>query len=247
MPKSRTNMKSEHYVEEAVVQLLALKLRSGNSLSEVEAFAKRCLAKASGATNESPIYRGLDIHRLGSVLRTWHRESKYLTFDGLPRALPLEGTGGLKALVRKYYPSEKFVTVFKRLVETNLIKKSGDGAWLPASRTARISQLSHETLEHLSEGVARYVETVTKNVTAQKEQDVLFERSCKVTRLPASEFSAFRNYVNQQALAFLTAVDDWLEGRNSRVKKRQGRLCTAGVYTFAYLTGKGDPRVNTSD
>jgi hypothetical protein len=235
-------MKSEHYVEEAVVQLLALKLRTGNSLPKVEEFARRCLAKANCVARDSPSYRGLDIHRLGSVLRSWHRDAKYLTFDGLPRPLPLQGRAGLKTLVRTYYPKTKFETVFNRLVETSLIRKTDANEWIPSSKTARISQLSHETLEHLSEGVARYVETVTKNVTAQREQDVLFERSCKVTRLPATEFNAFREYVSQQALAFLMSVDDWLESRNSRLPKTQRRLCTAGVYTFAYVTGKGDPR-----
>ena len=240
-------MKSDLYVEEAVVQLLALKLRSGSTFAEVEEFVKDCLAKVDSMKLDSPSYRGLDIHRLGSVLRSWHRESKYLTFDGLPRPLPLQGRASLKTLVRTYYPKTKFETVFKRLAETNLIKRTEANEWLPSSKTARISQLSHETLEHLSEGVARYVETVTRNVTAQREQDVLFERSCKVTRLPAAEFNAFREYVGNQALAFLTAVDDWLEGRNTRPSTTQRALCTAGVYTFAYLTGEGDPRVRQGE
>jgi hypothetical protein len=180
-------------------------------------------------------YVGLDIHRLGSVLRSWHKETKYLTADGLPRPLPIVGRHGLKSLIKKHYPAEKFDVVFKRLLDTNLIKTHGEEKWVPSGRTARITQLSHETLEHLAEGVARYVETVTQNVTAESQEDVLFERSCKVTRLPLAQFGAFRDYVGQQALAFLTSIDDWLESRNLSEGNQERPFCTAGVYTFAYV------------
>jgi hypothetical protein len=96
-------------------------------------------------------------------------------------------------------------------------------------------RLSFETLEHLSEGIARYVETVTKNVTAKSDQEVLFERSCKVRGLPASELNAFREFVGQQAQVFIIGIDDWLEGRSATAKHSNSRLCTAGVYTFAYI------------
>lgn len=235
-------MKKEHYIEKAIVQLFSLKLRTGSSLEDLEAFAHKCLKLASRTTSEKPEYRGLDIHRLGSVLRTWHKDSEYLTFDGLPRPLKIEGNSGLKDLVRKFYSASKFDEVFKRLIETKLIQNYGDDAWIPSGRTARIPQLSHETLEHLSEGVARYVETVTRNVTAKREEDVLFERSCKVTRLPAKEFDAFREYVAQQALAFLTAVDDWLESRSAASKGVGSTHCTAGVYTFAYMAANSKAR-----
>ena len=223
------------------MQLLALKLRAGTSPAQLQRFANECVDRANRTTKQASGYRGLDIHRLGSVLRSWHRETKYLTHDGLPRPLKAAGKVSLKSLVRRFYPSERFEIVFDRLVETKLIKRSGIDEWVPTGRTARIPQLSHETLEHLSEGVARYVETVTRNVTAKREQDVLFERSCKVTRLPASEFNAFREYVGQQALSFLTAVDDWLESRNSTTKRSKVAIRTAGVYTFAYIAGKRLP------
>ncbi len=238
MAEPRSKMRSEHYVEQAVVQLLTLKLRAGTTTPQLRKFVEKCVGRASRATKHVTTYRGLDIHRLGSVLRSWHKETKYLTLDGLPRPLKSTGRASLKTLVRRFYPAERFDVVFERLLETKLIQPFGPDEWIPTGRTARIPQLSHETLEHLSEGVARYVETVTRNVTAKREGDVLFERSCKVTKLPAYEFDAFREYVGQQAISFLTAVDDWLESRNSSAKRSKAALCTAGVYTFAYMGTK---------
>ena len=63
------------------------------------------------------------------------------------------------------------------------------------------------------------------------------QQSCKVHRLPKTKASAFRTFVRQQAIVFLTAVDDWLEARVEAPvqKRRKSKLCAAGVFTFAYL------------
>jgi hypothetical protein len=235
MAESKSQMKADNYVKQAIVQLLVLKLRAGTSVSQLRDLIDECLQQASKRSRGVPTYRGLDIHRLGSILRSWHKEADYLTPDGLPRPLNTSGKASLRSLIRRFYPAEKSDLVFGRLVESNLIKELDSNRWVPSGRTARMSLMSHETLEHLAEGVARYVETVTNNVTAKGEEDVLFERSCKVTRLPARELKAFRDYVGQQALAFLTSVDDWLESRNAKLKKAGGRYCTAGAYTFAFI------------
>src|SRR5688572_3002464 len=135
MSESRSRMRSEHYVEQAVVQLFALKLRAGTSATQLQKFANECVGRANRTTKQASSYRGLDIHRLGSVLRSWHRETKYLTHDGLPRPLKSSGRVSLKSLVRRFYPAERFEVVFERLVETKLIKRSGIDEWVPTGRT----------------------------------------------------------------------------------------------------------------
>lgn len=232
-------MRSENYIQQAIVQLLALRLRAGSSISELKEFTAHCLDEATRCAGSAERQQGLDIHRLGSILRTWHAETKFLTEEGLPRALRRNGRNSLKTLIGAYYPVGKVDIVFKRLRAANLIRQEGRDTWLPAGRHARISQPSYETLEHLSEGIARYVETVTNNVTATSDRNVLFERSCKVTRLPTNEFDAFRDYVGEQAIAFITAIDDWLESRNAPKGASPAKVRTAGVYTFAYIDRKG--------
>ena len=238
MRRKSASVNSTNYVEQAVVQLFGLRVRTGSTEAQLRQFANKCIRQAIHSHKAPARYRGLDIHRLGSILRSWHKDSEYLTFDGLPRPLPRRGKRSLRDLVSQFYPTSKFYEVFRRLVDTKLIQQHRGDLWLPSGRTARIPQLSHETIEHLAEGVARYVETVTRNVTAKNERDVLFERSCKVTRLPKRDLLAFREYVDQQALSFLTSVDDWLEGKNLRSTRPRSPVCTAGVYTFAYVQKK---------
>jgi hypothetical protein len=236
MSTRQTSDETERYAREAITRLFGLQMRSGISLPALRKLVAECLLLASKGLAGEKLEKGLDLHRLGSVLRTWHKETQYLTREGQPRNLCLRGRFGLHALIRTQYPGQKVDAVFLKLKQAGLIVEKGGNRWAPTARHARISKVTHETLAHLSEGVARFVETVTQNAVASKKEDLLFERSCKVTLLPRADAAEFRKFASQQAFTFLISVDDWLESRVARVhKKSRKETCTAGVFTFAYL------------
>lgn len=228
---------SDQFLRQALVGLLQLKLRSGTSASQVRALANTCVDLAVGDGGIAGGQQGLDIHRLGSVLRAWHKETRYLSPDGKPLALSLRGRTGLRGLVGAYYPASKVSAALATLKKAGLIKRQRSDRWLPTEAYARISVDSQETLDHVSEGVSRFLETVLNNIHANSKTALLFEQSCKVRRLPTAKAAAFKSFVRQQAIAFLTAVDDWLEARvASSVRKRPTqKTCSAGVFTFAYM------------
>jgi hypothetical protein len=95
--------------------------------------------------------------------------------------------------------------------------------------------LNSELLGHLSEGVSRLVETVISNVTTEQKEEMLFERSAKVRRFPVNASTEFREFVKNQAVAFLGAVDDWMETRAEAARGSRGKKCAAGVFTFAFM------------
>jgi hypothetical protein len=235
MKSRRSTSDLDHYAREAITQLLGLQLRAGMSETSLRRLAADCVASALRASLGPEVQKGLGLHRLGSVLRAWHKETRYLTREGLPRSLPIDGKFGLRSLIATQYPRQKFKAVFAKLEQTGLIEKAEGERWVPTAKHARISELTQETLAHLSEGVARFVETVTQNISSESKDDLLFERSCKVTKLPKSEATAFREFVRQQAFTFLIAVDDWLESKVVKSGAIPRKTCTAGVFTFAYL------------
>jgi hypothetical protein len=237
---------SDQFLRQALVGLLQLKLGSGTSLAKVRALANTCVDIAAGEVPIIGRQQGLDIHRLGSVLRAWHKETRYLSPEGKPSALPLIGKGGLRGLIRAYYSDAQVTPAIEALKKAGLIrKKHRTNHWLPTEAYARISVDSQETLDHVSEGVSRFLETVLNNIQANSKTALLFEQSCKVRRLPITEAAAFRSFVRQQAIAFLTSVDDWLEARAvSSVRKAPKRkTCAAGVFTFAYLDAKNRAKI----
>ena len=234
--KSRRPTKDlDHYAREAITQLLGLQLRAGISEGALRSLVTDCVAAALQSALGPNVQKGLGLHRIGSVLRTWHKETRYLTQDGLPRSLPIDGKFGLRSLISTHYPRQKFKAVFAKLEQTGLIERTNGERWRPTAKHARISELTQETLAHLSEGVARFVETVTQNISSESKNDLLFERSCKVTKLPKSEVTAFREFVSQQAVTFLIAVDDWLESKVAKRGVSAEETCTAGAFTFAFV------------
>src|SRR6185503_6601663 len=100
---------------------------------------------------------------------------------------------------------------------------------------ALFPHLSSELLTHLAEGVSRFVETIVSNVNTDHADEVLFERSAKVRLFPADAAPEFRIFINAQAAAFLSAVDDWMEAQAEKAKRKKGRKCTTGVFTFAFM------------
>ena len=233
--KSRRE-KRDRVIREAMVQLFALQLRLGTSIEEVNSLAQSSIRLASrSAIGKLDDVADADVYQFAGILRTWHRETRFLSKQGFPRRLAIEGRNSLKALVYAHYPKQQFDAVLNSLRRTGLIRRDRQGKWFPTARHAVFQSLSKELLTHFSEGVARFIETMTRNVETEGKEEVLFERSCKVARLPISAGPEFRNFVNGQAAAFLESVDDWLEGRAAIAKKSREKKCEAGVFAFAFM------------
>lgn len=236
--KATTSRRNEQkrVIREAMIRIFALQLQLGASSEDIQAAASNCIADAIRSVRVSRIDDDhSDVQGFGSLLRSWHRDSRFLSIEGFPRHLRLEGRNSLKSLICAHYPRDQFSAVVQALTRAGLIKRDNKGQWFPTTRHAVFPTLSAELLVHFSEGVAKFIETMSRNVTARNKEEVLFERSSKVRKLPISRAPEFRAFVNSQALAFLEAVDDWLENRVEEGKGSRERKCTAGVFAFAFM------------
>jgi hypothetical protein len=235
MSQKRIVRERQRAIQEVLIQLFGILLCSGKSEDEVRECANSSIEAAKHELRTPPTLSDSDAQDFGSILRTWHRSAKFLSTDGFPRALQTGGKGGLHGLIGMYFPKSQERQIFSALRTAGLIKETKPGQWLPTRKHAVFPLLNAELLGHLSEGVSRLVETVIANVTAERKEDVLFERSAKVRRFPASSAPEFREFVKNQAIAFLSVVDDWMEAREEAAKGIKGKKCTAGVFTFAFM------------
>lgn len=226
----------DQLVKGALVQLLGLQMRSGTPQNELQSFARECVDDAARIVGieSSGVEEMFDAQDYGSVLRTWHREAKYLSAEGFPRPLAMNGKFGLRRLIERYYPRDHYQRVLQCLQKAGLVRRHRDGKWRPSKKFAVFPRLNDALLVHVAEGVSKLVQTVTQNVTSQRK-DVLFERSALVRAFPIDAGPAFREFVNSQASAFLSTVDDWLEARSAGSKARGKKTCTAGVFSFAFI------------
>jgi hypothetical protein len=239
MARYRGVVEHQKAIEEVLVQLFSVLLCTGKTIEDARRTANSCIESAKKTLHtRHKIGVDRDAQDFGSILRTWHRHAKYLTQDGFPRPLQLAGRNGLRALIGQYYPTQ-IDEILSALKSARLIKTTKGALWVPTGRYAVFPRLTGELLEHLSEGVFRLVETVIGNVTTDNKEEVLFERSAKVRQFPAVAASEFREFTKSQAVAFLGAVDDWMEARADAAKGKRGRKCTAGVFTFAFMDKVG--------
>jgi hypothetical protein len=246
MTRSRKSQKAARLVREAVVQLFALQLATGASREDVQRFAVQCVDHASKKiSTESRRPARTDYHRIGSLLRAWHRETKYLSKDGFPKPLRLSGSPGLNELAQRFCSADGVKPVIDSLKRGRLIKQDRSGRWTPNGNQVVVPYISQAMFEHIADGVARFVETVTRNITNDDRELSLFERSAKVHKFPHAKLTEFHVFVEKQANAFLGAIDDWMEVRANEASKVRGKKCEVGVFTFAFADGRARKRART--
>lgn len=235
-PRTRRPREAETVIREAIVQLFSLQIAAGLTKKELQQFAAQCVESAAG---QAVITIGesdqTDVHHIGSILRSWHREAAFLDKNGFPKALSMNGKTGLRSLAKLHCASEKLDAMLRTLLRTGLIKQTSSGRWIPSAKHAVLPYVTEETYRHIADGVARFVQTVTRNVSVADKSHALFERCAKVRKFPVSDTQEFCDFMQQQATVFLGAVDDWMEARAEAHAKSRTRKCNAGVFTFAFL------------
>jgi hypothetical protein len=237
-PQKERDRETDFLLKSAITRLLGLKLIAGSTVEETKIFLEECITEAALLEKQHSSRSPFDIHSIGSVLRSWHTKAEYLRADGTPRPLGVKNKLELPKLISLHFPSRSFDAAFATLKKSKLIKRSRGRKWIPSERHARVPQATAEVFRHLAEGVARLAETVMKNTQSEKKEDLLFERACKVFHLPVSEAQAFRHYMQKQGVAFLEAIDDWLETRSSRSAGTRKKTCSAGAFAFAFIDDK---------
>jgi hypothetical protein len=229
-----------------VRSILDFLMRSGMTRDEVGAIFVESinqLNKNSGtyanSIQESHYVGNGDVS--AEVMRTWHRDGRFLDGEARPRPLQLNrGSRSLGALVKKLDPSVNHMHSIRVMRAVGLIRRLPDGRYIPTAESVKIDHLHPLAVEHIAKSVVRLVTTVCRNTDPTHQSMSLIERYAYVPDLSTSEAIAFADFSRRQGMAYLEAVDDWLEQRRARrsLKRRapqKTKGIAAGVHLFAYL------------
>src|SRR5690606_29595460 len=81
--------------------------------------------------------------------------------------------------------------------------------------------------------------TMRRNTTHTGRREPLIERYAYVSDLDPTDRKSFANFTREQGVAYLQAVDDWMEqrrlGKSRRMLRAKRRGVVAGVQVVAYL------------
>jgi hypothetical protein len=175
------------------------------------------------------------------LMRVWHRDSRYLDPDhAQPRPLHVaKGRNSIQSIVLKLNPRAKVHDVVNFLLESKLVRKLPDGKYVPTSDVGMISQVNRFVVDHLIKSIDRMIRTIRRNSQLGVGKGLLIERFASVPDLDRKEVEAFREFTEAQGHSYLQVVDDWMERRRMRNKRKRSAGersgVMAGVHVIAFL------------
>lgn len=171
------------------------------------------------------------------VLDAWHRNSRYLTARGKPRALPLLGRApSVEALIRSEGSKFNPIEMAYRLQALRLITPCAGNRYRPISDTALISMHGPTVLQHVAQCLRSLLDTVEDNLNGAPASAPLLERSAEVPDLPAECVESFQRFSGLQGAIFARTINDWLVTRRARDGiTDKDKNVRAGVHVHAYI------------
>lgn len=229
--------------ERALASIFGLLIQCGMRQKAIFALAVR--AMKSARMTASPLGRaaGSELVTLSLVLDAWHRDRRYLTSRGRPRALPLLGRApSIEALIRSEGPTFDPVELAYRIQSLRLIIPCASNRYRPIGDTALVTNYGPTVLQHLARSLTSLLETIEQNLSGATTSAPLLERSAEVPDLPAEYVESFQQFSRLQGSIFARTINDWLETRRVRGVGVSGhKKVRAGVHVHAYVSSVRGP------
>lgn len=223
--------------ERVLAGVFGLLIQCGVSQSAVSALINRAF-KSAIARAEALREPGCgELATFSLVLDAWHRNRRYLTARGRPRAVPLLGHApSVEALIRTEGPQFDATELAHRLQALQLIARCSRNRYRPISDTALVSTNGPIVLQYVANCLLSLLDTVEDNLRGARNVPPLLERFAEVPDLPTDCIQSFQQFSRFQGAIFLRTINDWLEIRRARVSVAIGqRNVRAGVRVHAYV------------
>jgi Family of unknown function (DUF6502) len=209
----------------AILFPIATFLRAGGMTTEAAlAVFAATLKKAS----KSAVGRKLE-HighptRYTDIVGMWMRNKRFIDKSGRPRALPVEGRDGFRALVRSVAWQADPATVLSVLMRYGNVRRTKDGTYAlmrPFFYTSSRKSMAYEPIVNFLSDVTSTLSKILKRSERWRGPDLFWTKSenARISEATAKRFTAF---ARERGLVFLDELDDWLEANRDR-KKTSGR------------------------
>lgn len=230
--------------ERALTAVFALLIHCGIRQDAISVLTDRAFQAATAKARERQELGRGELATFGLVLDTWHRDRRYLTSKGKPRAVPLLGNApSVEALVRTEAPQLDAMQLAHRIQSLRLIVPCSGNRYRPAGDSALLSIYGPTVLEYVSQCLMSLLETVEANLQGTPNIPPLLQRSAEVPDLPAECVESFLKFSRVQGAIFLRTINDWLETRRVRAFVADPRnTVRAGVHVHAYVAQSGPRR-----
>ncbi len=163
------------------------------------------------------------------VLDGWFHDPEFLAASGRPRDLEMEGdAGSFSSLVRRYAPGIPPVAMVKELRAAGAIADVGDTKLRALKRAYIPRELNADHIRLWGSVLKDIGTTWEHNLTRTGEQRSRFERRAINLRIDRKAIPEFQSFLEQEGMAFLERVDDWLSAHEAN--DGDGARLGAGLY-----------------
>lgn len=233
---SKSLKQARREYERALTAIFGLLLHCGVRQKAISEMARRACKAASAKARNCQDSGGDELATLGLVLDAWHRDRRYLTARGKPRAVPLLGRApSVEALIQTQGRQLDAVELAHRIQSLRLVEPCFGNRYRPTSDTALVSRYGSTVLQYVARCLMSLLDTVEHNLRSGPNVPPLLERIAEVPTLPVGSLDSFREFSRSQGSAFVRTINDWLETRRVRdpVTAPQ-KAVRAGVHLYVY-------------
>ncbi len=247
---ARPLKQARHEYERALTAVFALLIHCGVHERSISVMTRRAFRTAVA---KSQVFResgGGELVTLGLILDAWHRDRRYITPRGKPKAVPLLGrrVPSVEALIRTQGEQLDAAELAHRLRSLQLIEPCSGNRYRPIGDAALVSRYGPTVLQYVARCLTTLLETVEHNLRSGSVIPPMLERTVEVPTLPITSIESFRHFSRSQGSILTRTINDWLETRRVRgpVAHPQ-KVVRAGVHLYAYVSPvKSRPVVSTS-
>ena len=204
----------------------AVSARTGLSRKEVKRLNEMPLDD-SGSNSQK-------YNRAIRVISGWMNDSRFLSDEGVPRPLNMEGDDqSFATLVKDFSGDIPTRAMFDLLHKSGCVEKQGDKVYL-ISHAYVPGNDPVDVIDILGADTNELMDTISHNMSCEKTQR-RFQRKVSTGQLASAHVEAFQKYSSRRSQALLEDLDNWLTEHESQDDK-DARYVSLGIYFY-----QGDP------
>lgn len=232
----RSTRRVESEYKRVLTNVFEFMFACGLARKDISAIATTALNQAKVASGDIGKDMPGGLATAALVLDAWHRDRRYLTSTGQPRAVRLLGPApSVEALIRAQPGRHRASTLARRLKSQRLVVSCGAELCKPASNIALASAFDPLAIQHVARSLSMLLETIRQNLAGHRRSQRLIERIAEVPDLPLDQVHAFRKFTQAQGWILLRTVNDWLEARRTKRSTQRQRTVRAGIHVHTYV------------
>ena len=198
------------YVDMAFKEFnVATRKQTASRVSVITGLTRKEVARLQRIANPDDGVISQEYNRAVRVINGWLYDSRFVTEQGQPALLPIEGDNSFFELVKHYSGDATPGAILDELVRTHAVEKTVDGKVRLNKRAYVPSESEEEIIHILGTDVALLLQTIDHNLSEGKSNPY-YQRKVAYNNLPVECLPEFRELSSARAQALLEELNHYL-------------------------------------